>query len=340
MKSADRPVAREIIDLLLHGRKTVTARSQYERIAPGADLKIRSVFNPAATDTGRMASAATFLEPSTNLQNLNKKVAGLDPLFNVRSCIVPEKGRMLGEADLSQAEARVAAWMSGDKLAVQQYLDGTDRYRFLGAAVKWGNPDAWKEMSKKDPMRHVGKMGQLAFQYGVAWKTFMDQVNADADLTGVAIDASTAKATEEWFHRLYPGYRVWWERVMNEVCRKGYLVNPFGRKRIFFGRIDGESAYAEMRRKAVAFMPQSTIADLMNSRIEALYTLHDPDLLRILAQVHDAIIFDCLIKDWRKAARIVKETLTCPLEIEGNTLIVPAEVSMSLKSWADMKEVA
>lgn len=339
MKQTDKAVAREIIALMLRGRKTVTARSQYERIAPGPDSKIRSVFNPAATDTGRMASSATFLEPSTNLQNLNKKVAGLDPLYNIRSCIIPEPGRLLGEADLSQAEARVAAWMSGDPLAMRQYEDGTDRYRYLGMAIKCGDPERWQEMDKKDPLRHVGKMGQLAFQYGVAWKTFMDQVNADADLTGIAINAATAKATEDWFHRLYPGYKVWWERVMEEVLRCGYLVNPFGRKRIFFGRVEGSAAYAEMRRKAVAFMPQSTIADLMNSRIKALYDRHDPKDLRILAQVHDAIIFDCKTADWRRVARIVKETLECPIEINGLQLLVPAEVSLSSKSWAEMKEV-
>lgn len=339
MRREDRGVAKEIIQLLLSSRKATTIRSVYGRLRPAPDGYIRSVFSPAATDTGRMASSDTFLEESTNLQNIPKKTAGLNPLYEVRDIIVPEKGRLIGEADLSQAEARVAAWMSEDPTAMWEYENDIDRYRRLAAAIKLGDPDRWAELSKKDPMRQVGKMGQLAFQYGVGWKTLRDQINSDSDLTGIVVDDRTAQAAEVAFHSLYPGYSRWWERVMEELREKGYLVNPFGRKRVFFSRAESQSEVAALRRAAVAFMPQSTIADLMNSRIAELYRLHDPQDLRVLAQVHDAVLFDCLPKDAYRVARIVKSVLESTIVINDRPLLVPAEVSLSSVSWAQTKQI-
>src|SRR5690606_3474374 len=144
-----------------------------------------------------------------------KKASFYDPLYEVRSCIVAPSGRMLGEADESQAEARVAAWMADDPLAIEQYERNIDRYRFLAAATYHGDPERWPEIDKKSMQRQVaGKMGLLSCQYGVGWYTLMLQINADADLTGFAIDAKTAKRIEGVFHELWPRYRQWHAEVL------------------------------------------------------------------------------------------------------------------------------
>lgn len=316
-------------------------RSIYERIQPSADGRIRSNMNPAGTETGRFSHSDTFLwEPgSTNLGNLPKKMALLDPLYDIRACLVPSPGKVLWEADLSQAEARVAAWMSEDPLAMRQYREGVDRYKYLAAAIYHNDPTATGKVSKSE--RQVGKMGQLAFQYGVSWRTFMEQVNADADLTGVTIDAKTAKKAEDNFKTLYAGYPKWWARVGAEVDRNGFLVNPFGRKRYFFARSDSSAARQSLIREAVAFLPQSTIADLLNSRMRVLYEEADQrnGLLQILLQVHDAVIGECSPRDLQRVANVVVQTLEVEMEIGGRPLIVPAEFSASSKSWAEMREV-
>lgn len=342
MRSQDKPSARELIEGLLFLSKSETFRRTYERLAPGADGRIRTVHNPAATDTGRYNSSDTFLEASTNLQNCSKKFAKLDPIFNTRDIFIPEQGNVIGEADLSQAEARVAAWMANDPLAIEQYARGEDRYWFLAAAAFYDDPTHPRDAASKEHkmQRDVGKMGLLAFQYGVSWKTWMEQTNHSSDLTGVVVNAQTAKRVEGTFFELWPNYRAWWHEIEDTVLSRGYLINPFGRRRDFFGRADSESARSALRRAAVAFMPQSTVADLTNLAMCLLYENFDPHLLQIHLQVHDALVFQCKIRDYPRVARLVKQTMEIPLTINERELIIPAEVGVSTRAWSKLKEVA
>lgn len=343
MKAALKPIARELLFALLKTAKDSTFRSTYERLTPGEDGCIHSVFSPAGTETGRMSSSGTFLEPSTNLQNISLKFAKLDPLYAVKDVIIAPPGRLLGEADLSQAEARVAAWMANDPLAMRQYLDGIDRYWYLAAGAFYDDPTYPRdpENPAHKTQRDVGKMGLLAFQYGISARTWMQQTNHSADLTGVTVDMKTAERVDGAFHELWPRYRPWWAATLDEVLTKGYLRNPFGRRRDFFARTDTEASLAALRREAVAFMPQSTIADLLNQRLQRLYAQHDPALLWLHAQVHDAIIFSCGLRDQMRAVRVVKETLEAdPLVINGSICPIPAEVKIGAGAWSAAKLAA
>lgn len=338
MKQADKPLAREILQRLLSSAKVDTMRSIYERIAPGKDGCIRTVMNPGGVETGRFSHSETFLERSTNLANLPNKTAQDDPLYRVRDCMIPHIGRILGKADYSQAEARWCAWLAGDTVRIQMYKDGVDQYKYFMAALKWDDPSRLQEIGKWE--RQIGKVGILAGQYSVSWRKLMDTVNADADLTGVAIDAKTAKRMVDIWPELFPQTVRWWSEVREEVLSKGYLVNPFGRRRDFFGRTDGEAGRAAVVREAIAYEPQSANADMLNTALRRLYEKHDPQDLRLLLQVHDEIVFDCRPADVMRAARIVKETMQFPVEVNGRTLTVPAEVAISTTSWAQTKEIA
>src|SRR5687767_8908124 len=79
VKAANAPIAQRIITLALQATKTGTMRGIYERIAPAADGRIRSVLSPVGTETGRFSHSESFLEESTNLGNMPKKTAMLDP---------------------------------------------------------------------------------------------------------------------------------------------------------------------------------------------------------------------------------------------------------------------
>lgn len=344
MRAHDKPIAQELISALLRNAKDSTFRATFERLSPGDDGCIRSVFSPCGTETGRMSSSESFLDPSTNLQNLSVKWAKLDALYNVKDAIIAPRGRALIEADLSQAEARVAAWMADDGLAMQQYLGDVDRYWFLAQAA-FGMDGVPRD--KKDPShdakRSAAKMGLLAFQYGVGWRTYMEQTNSLADLTGVTVSAKVAQRIEDTFHALWPGYRVWHQDTLRKVLTQGFLTNPFGRKRLFFGRADTASHQDRLMKQAVAFLPQSTIADHMNARIRAIYdALDEPGerLVWIHAQIHDALIASAPFPSRMVAARKIKTLLESPLEINGSLCPIPADVKVSGSSWAAAKEIA
>lgn len=338
MKSADKPIVAEILRTMLRTNKDDTFRGTYARIAPSSDGVIRTVHSPAGTETGRLNSSATFLEESTNLQNLSIKFGKLDELYRVKDCIIPPPGRMLGEIDQSQAEARVAAYMAEDPLAIEQYETGVDRYKFLAAAAFYDDPSAFERVTKSQ--RDAGKMGLLAYQYDVSWKTWMEQTNHMADLTGIVVDAKTSKRIEATFHSLWPNYKRWHQKLLDEVLTKGYLRNPFGRRRDFFARADNASSLDRLKKEAVAFMPQSTIADAMNGGIAALHAKYDPHLLWVHCQIHDALLFSCRPQDAKKAVRAVCKEIATTLDIGGRQCVIPVEVKMTSSRWSAAKLAA
>jgi DNA polymerase I-like protein with 3'-5' exonuclease and polymerase domains len=328
-------LAIKVVELLVETQRIKTHRGINKRIAPGDDGCIRTVMNPTGTETGRLSHGSTFMEKSTNLANLPKKTAGLDPLFNARSVMVPRPGQLLGEIDYSQAEARLAAYEARDPLAIKQYQQGVDRYAFF-AKHFYGY-----EISKKSPERQVGKAAILSLQYGVQWKTWMEAVNGDEDLTGASVTAAEAKRAVALFHQLYPRFQAWHEEVWRRSKRNGgFLINRFGRRRDFFGRRGTPSADAAVMREMVAFIPQSTSVDLLNRRMVQLYQQMDPLELRILLQIHDAVLFEMdEVDDPMPTLQKAKDIMEHPVEINGHTVLLPAEVSISAASWAEMKEV-
>lgn len=341
MKQADRETARAILEGILETVKVGKVRSIYAAIEPAEDGAVHSFMNPAGTETTRFSHSSTWLfEPgSTNLATLPKKVAALDPLYNVRECIIPHEGRVLGAADYAQAEARWCAWIAADPVRMQIYQDGIDHYRWFVAAMKWDDPDRWSEVSKAE-RNSIGKVGVLSGQYQVGWRTLKDSVNENFDLHGIAIDAKTAKRMEEMWPALFPRTVEWWAEVEDEVLSKGYTVNPFGRRRIYFGRRDSKSARRALVREAIADGPQSANAMMLNAALARLYEKHDPDLLRVLLNVHDEILFDFAPDDLDEVVGVVKSEMEQPVEVEGRTLLIPSEVCVSTESWARMKEVA
>lgn len=339
MKQADAELARAFILTSLEQTKTKTIRSIYERLNVDSAGVMRSFMNPGGTETGRFNHAESFLDPSTNAANLPNKTAALDPIFAVRDCIVPHPGRLLGKADYSQAEARWCAWIAQDEIRMRYFEEGIDQYKLFISVLKTGSDRAMDEVSKME-RQAIGKPGILAGQYGVGWKTLLDNINKDADITGIAIDAKTAKKMQAIIPELFPRTALWWEEVREQVLGKGWLTNPFGRKRFFYGRQDSESARDRVVREAIAFGPQSANADMVNTALRRLYAAHDGRLIRLLLQVHDEIVFDCAPRDGMRAAQAVKDAMEFEVVVEGRPLVIPVEVKLSSKNWREMKQVA
>lgn len=331
-----------MLEKLLETAKLKTISSIFERVAPGTDSRIRTWMSVVGTETSRYAHSETFLEESTNLGNLPKKQALYDEAYNVRKIFIPTPGSVLLEADYSQAEARAAAWMANDTLAKQQYVDKVDRYAFFAAHLFHGG-----DVSKVVKMERntIGKEGILSCQYGVQWQTVLRRVNMLADLTGYAIDAKTAKRAVDLFASLYPSYAVWWEETLAEVLEKGYLVNPFGFRRIFFAPTDSDNALASLKREAVAFLPQSTIAHMLNRGMRELWETYDKPgcvdggKVRILLQVHDSVLMEVREGEAMKMAHVVKRVLEeQKIVVRGETLTIPVEVAVG-PTWADLKQI-
>ena len=340
MKAQDKASASKILQGCLSLVKLGTMRSIYERIAPASDGAVHSFMNPAGTESTRFSHAGTWLfsPGSTNLANLPKRTAMDDPLYRVRDCIIPHEGRILAGVDYSQAEARWCAWMAADPVRMEIYAKGIDHYKYFVALLRWDDPERWKEVTKAE-RDSIGKVGVLSGQYQVGWKTLMENVNADFDLHGVAIGPKVAKKMEALWPDVFKRTAEWWREVREQVLMHGFTVNPFGRKRVYFGRTDSEAARNALVREAIADGPQSANAMALNRALRAVYEKYDPWLLRVLLNVHDEIILDFAPRDLRRVSKILRAEMEVPFDVGGMELVIPAEMKASSRSWGGMKEV-
>ncbi len=326
---------------LIEIRKLSTMRSIFKRIEPGADGRIRSFYNPAGTETGRFSSSGGrpeskvnwALVESTNLQNMPKKEAKVDARFNVRHCFVPEPGHVFIEADLGGAEAWVTAACSGDDRLLQRLADPNFNVHIWTATAIFPSKST---ISRDSDEYTLGKKARHALNYGMQWATFLKNINADADKTGIAIDAADARRITRAYHKLHPELKQWWNQVQRRLNATKNLTTCFGRKRTFFGR--GQGVWlGEAHREAIAFEPQSTVADLLNRGLLRWWRQHDGKIGDLLMQVHDSVLISVPRERAALAAQLLRRCLEEEIEVNGRSFTIPVEVSTSATSWAEMR---
>lgn len=326
-----KPDAHTFIMSLLRITKLDTIASILERIKPAEDGRIRSIYNPAGTETGRFASAESFLFPSTNLNNLPKREV-TEARFDVKACAIPDDGHVFIEGDLAGAEVWPTACAMGDMELLARLRDGVDIHRWTASRIFEKTPETVTSQE-----RHIGKVARHALNYGMQWKTFMENVNFVADRTGVAITASQAKAICAGYHALHPKLEQWWKRVQAQLVSAGAITTAFGRKRVFYGRNRGEWL-GQTHLEALAYEPQSTIADLLNRGLLRWWRQHDGKVGKLLAQVYDSVLIEVPRERAQLAAQLVQRCLTEEIEVHGIRITVPVDVKI-LESWAVKENV-
>ena len=242
----------------------------------------------------------------------------------------------MGAADYAQAEARWCAYIAGDDVRIKLFEDGIDPYKWFVALLRFEDESRISEVSKAE-RNSIGKVGVLSGQYKVGWRTLMTAVNADFELHGISINAKTAKAMEAIWPTMMPKTVEYWGAVRERVLTDGFTINPFGRKRIYFGRRDSAGAIDAVVREAIADDSQSANAMAVNRALHKLYSLYDPDPIRMLLTIHDELLFDFKHRDLKKVVKSVKEVMEEPFEVGGRTFTIPAEVNVTSKNWGAMR---
>lgn len=134
-------------------------------------------------------------------------------------------------------------------------------------------------------------------------------------------ETTTAQAKKylKKYHDTYPGVRRWHKKVERQVRLTRTLENTFGRKCKFNGRLNSTTF-----RAAVAFEPQSTVADTIHRATRRMWA-RLPHPARFVFNLHDAVTIQCLPEQVEECSKIMKEELTAPLEVNGHTISIPAE---------------
>ena len=244
-----------------------------------------------APETGRLSSSiSNAMESGANLQNV--------PLGLCRRMFVPDRGKIFVSADLMQAEARYVAQEAGEEKLIQAFLEG-DPYVSMAEQIF----HIRREEVGRD-QRYLAKRMVLALNY-------MMGVNTFAFFAGI----STARARElkEMYFSTYPRVGEWQQAVIREVGKTRVFTTPWGRKRQFFNRWGDE-----LWKEAVAYRPQSSIADLLNM---ALLKMDDSIRERgrdwqAMLHVHDQFIIQVPEGEEKEAQIAMGEVFAIPIKVQ------------------------
>jgi DNA polymerase-1 len=273
----------DVLELILDIRKLHKVKGTYLEAPLGEDGRMHTSYVIGGTETGRLASRRSLFGSGTNLQNVPKGAC--------RSIFIPDEGKVFVEADLSQAEARIVAWESKDLRLIDIFVKGEDIHTKVASWIF----DV-KEVDVNEEQRQLAKKMVHAMNYGMG-------VRSLARWLGVSLGEATVLM--EKYQRTFPAIEEWHKKIVNQLRHNRMLITPLGRKRLFFNRW-GEDLF----REAYAFIPQSTVADLLNLILVRTYKrmkIGGMDAQMVL-QVHDSFVVQAKEEDVEKIKEIVNES--------------------------------
>ena len=258
------------------------------------------------TVTGRLTSQADSFNEGTNVQNFPKRM---------KEFIIPEPGHVFMDADLSAAEARAMAFFM-DSQIMKDVLNGPLKIHYK--VGEWIYDKPWQELT--------------ADEYLVAKKTvhgsnYKMGINLFSRIIGKPVHE--ARAIQDKYFQVVPELPKYHRDIQTEIETNRCLTNPFGRTRIFTGRIDQTAIGSGYAQK-----PQSTIVDMMNFGILSLYLIK-PANIHLVTQTHDSVLTSLppgLYSRWSTYVKTHLEVLR-RIEINGDILNIPIEIDPPKKNW-------
>ena len=321
-----RAVTLAVVEPMLRGIRDRKVESTYKRLEPDSEGRIHTVLSPD-TASFRMSSGESLLwDASTNLQNIEKKVAKLSAEYRVRDIFIADPGYELVAVDLAGAEAVLCGAYSDDWTYVEKLLAGADTHSELACAM-------FNVAECTALQRDIAKTIRYASQYAAKVATITINLNREADTTGIYFTQDQVTFFHRTLLQKHP-LELWWANTKRELdTQHGVLYNCFGYKRTFH-----EPDPDERLKQGLSFLPQSTVAWLMNLAVPPVYT-HLQGLQRVtslLLQIHDELLFQCKPEAIPDLTRFVTPYLTRPFKIKGRELHIPVEWKRG-NSWGTMK---
>lgn len=287
-----------------------------------SDGRMRTSYNLAGTNTGRLSSRMNDFGTGTNLQNVDRKL---------RNAFVADPGMYLFNIDLEQADARnvgARLWTlflesHGPEFA-GAYLDACESgdLHTTVCQMAWTGLD-W---NLDNPRETADRIAYRDFSYRDMAKKLGHGTNYYGTPRTMAGHTNVETALIEDFQRRYfgafPAIPLWHEWVIDQVQTHGILTTLFGRRRMFFGR----GKEATTHRKAIAYEPQSMTGEEIDRGIYQIWKTMPQ--VQLLNQVHDSVLLQV---PFRQAALLLPQILdVMKVEIEligGRKFSVPLDVA-------------
>jgi DNA polymerase I-like protein with 3'-5' exonuclease and polymerase domains len=263
------------------------------------------------TSTGRFSGA------DPNMQNMPR-----GGTFPVKKVFVSRwTGGKILEADFAQLEFRAAAYLSQDKVAMDEVSTGFDVHSYTSQVIS----DAGQPTTRQDAKAHT-----FAPLYGA---------------TGFGRSKAEAEYYEH-FTKKYTGIKAWHSRLAKEALETGMITTPSGR----------EFSFPDVQRRrngTVSFFTQIKnypVQSFATADIVPIVLIHMENLLStckscIVNSVHDSVVIDIHPDEIQHVLYLIKQLNTSLKTIIENQFNIQFNVPLLLEAkigdnWLDTKDVA
>jgi DNA polymerase-1 len=288
------------------------------------DGRMRSSFNIAGTNTGRLASSMSDFGSGTNLQNVDR---------DLRSIFIADPGMKFANLDLEQADARnlgALCWtqfrQSHGEAFAGAFLDLCESGDLHTSVCRMARPHLpWTG----DPKADRAIADQLYYR-NYSYRDLDKRLGHGSNYLGsprtMAKHARVPTAEVETFQRNYfrnlPCIPAYHSYVRQELQDYGQLTTLFGRRRFFFCRRKDDST-------------QSMTAEEINKGMLEVWRANK---VQLLVQVHDSILFQFPEELEDEIVPWALNTLRIPLDLAGGrNFVVPTEAKVGW-NWGDFSK--
>lgn len=336
------PAVREMLTLLDTFKGEYKFYSTYAKAKADEDSRMRSEWRQWGVQSapGRLSSSAVMWGSGANLQNIPARA---------KEMFIAPRGYGFAYFDLKQAEAMYVAYRWNVKKLKSNFEralvdDSYDIHR-ANAVDIFKVP--YEEVPTFDFDEHHRSTLRYKSKRCVHGLNYRLQPDGLAQSAGIPLlDAMRA---HRMYHAAFPEVSQAWDKLIKQVLRDKCLYNCYGRRWVLLERVEGNE---DALKSIVAFDPQSTIGDKV---ARTIYLCHsDPEwprdrdgnlLAAVTIDIHDALLAVAPLDLLMKVGRIMKKHAEEPLDIDGQKLIIPAEVGLSqpdkegIHRWSSIKKM-
>jgi len=162
-----------------------------------------------AAHTGRWGGSDKI-----NLQNLPSRGAEGGKL---KRCLVAPRGHVIIDCDSSQIEARVLAWLAGERTILRLFAEKKDVYKHMASAIF-----GVMEGDVTADQRFIGKTTVLGAGYGMGGIKFQMQLSS----MGKDLDIDMCKFIIKQYRAANPFISQWWNHLSGVVMPKMLRNEP------------------------------------------------------------------------------------------------------------------
>jgi len=306
-------------NLILEWRQVSKLKSTYtdalQEHINNKTKRVHTSFLLAATNTGRLASS------DPNLQNIPIKT--LDGK-EIRKAFIAEKNNLLISADYNQIEMRILADMADVKELKKAFKNNQDIHSLTASQV-FGVP-----INKvSDDYRRKAKAINFGIIYGITQYGLAKQISVSHT---EALDFINS------YFKKFPEIKEYMNTTV-KICRKqGYVTNIFGRRINLRGINDKNFSVRSFQERAAINAPiQGSAADIIRlAMIKIDKILEENNKAKMLLQIHDELIFECLAKDENQIKKVIKESMISVSSSDHHMFSIPLKVSInSGANWGE-----